>query len=123
MIHSKPSYEAGCASPYFLSGTCGRKPIKLSVAPLSVAGVWQCDTRCDLEKGDGIIRRGRFRSAGASASVSLPDKLATEGRYSNHEFFLPGRVERQRSRGESAREGGTGNQSNAPEYQVEAFSL
>lgn len=73
--------------------------------PLNVAGVWQSDTRCDLKKVDGIIRHGRFRSARASASVSLPDKLATEGMYSNNEFFLPDRVKRKRTKGESGREG------------------
>lgn len=61
-------------------------------APLTAAGVWQCDTGCDLKRGDGIIRRGRFRSARASASASLRHKLATEGiRNSFHQAELKGR--------------------------------
>lgn len=63
-------------------------------APLNIAGVWRCDTRCDLKKVDGIIRHGRFRSARASVSVSLSFKLATERMYSNNESFLPDEVER-----------------------------
>lgn len=107
-------------------------------APLNIAGVWRCDTRCDLKKVDGIIRPGRFRSARASVSVSLSFKLATERMYSNNESFLPDEVERnelQRTRGESGRESEfyieSGNQmlyANRVtrlvfEYQVQAFSL
>lgn len=76
-------------------------------APLNIAGVWRCDTRCDLKKVDGIIRHGRFRSARASVSVSLSYKLATERMYSNNESILPDEVKRnelQRTRGESVRE-------------------
>lgn len=77
-------------------------------APLNIAGVWRCDTRCDLKKVDGIIRHGRFGVARASVSVSLSYKLATQRMYSNNESFLlktmlKGNV-LQRTRGESGRE-------------------
>lgn len=76
-------------------------------AALNIAGVWRCDTRCDLKKVDGVIRHGRFRSKRASVSVSLSYKLATERMYSNNESFLPDKVKRnepERTRGESGRE-------------------
>ncbi len=76
-------------------------------APLNIAGVWRCDTRCDPKKVDGIIRHGRFRSERASVSVSLSYKLATEWMYSNNESFLPDKVKRnelEKTRGESGRE-------------------
>ncbi len=76
-------------------------------AALNIAGVWRCDTRCDLKKVDGIIRHGRIRSKRASVSVSLSYKLATERMYSNNESSLPDKVKRnepERTRGESGRE-------------------
>lgn len=77
-------------------------------APLNIAGVWRCDTRCDLKKVDGIIRHGRFGAARASVSVSLSYKLATQRMYSNNEsFFLKTMLKGnglQRTRDESGRE-------------------
>lgn len=88
--------------PVFLSGTCGTEPIKRPTQHCWSVAEWH---QVWPKKVDGIIRHGRFRSARASAFVSLPDKLATEEMYSNNEFFLPGRVKRKRTKGESGREG------------------
>lgn len=74
-------------------------------APLNIAGVWRCDTRCDLKKVDGIIRRGRFRSERASVSVSLPYKLATERMYSNNESFSQTKLKGMSGRGPEEKAG------------------
>lgn len=102
-------------------------------APLNIAGVWRCDTRCDPKKVDGIIRHGRFGSERASVSVSLSYKLATERMYSNNESFLPDKVKRnelEKTRGESGRESEYYKEPCADrltwlvfEYQVQAFLL